>query len=132
MESSPTVSWIHERMPAILDTDEDVANLLDSVNVPLKEALSKLKPSSKLCIHAVSTAVNSVKNQDRRLSQAIDLNQPKPLTGSGKFMDSWLSRARKTEDNLPVKDQGTAKHHLDSIDVSDGSLPSKKFKTEKN
>lgn len=90
MESSSAVSWIHERMPAILDTDEEVANWLDSYNISVKKALSNLKASVNLCVHPVSTAVNNVRNQDRNLNQAIDLNKPKPLSSSGKLMANWL------------------------------------------
>jgi len=93
MQSSSAVSWIHERMPAILDTDEDVANWLDSYNTPVHQALSNLKASINLCVHPVSTAVNNIRNQDSHLSQAIDLNQPKPLSASGKLMANWLSKA---------------------------------------
>ena len=105
MESSSAVSWIHERMPAILDSEEDVANWLDSHNIPVQKALSNLKASVNLTVHPVSTAVNNIRNQDPHLSQAIDLNQPKPLSGSGKLMANWLSKASaKPERTSNLKD----------------------------
>ncbi|KAK2710440.1 abasic site processing protein HMCES-like isoform X2 [Artemia franciscana] len=73
MESNPLVSWIHERMPAILESDEQVQTWLDYVNIDESDALSSLIPPSNLYIHPVSPLVNSVKNQDPSLNREIEL-----------------------------------------------------------
>lgn len=93
MDSCPAFSWIHERMPAILETEDDVNSWLDTARVPPKQALSHLKPSSILVSHPVSTVVGNVKNHGKELVQPIDLTKPKSISGSVKFMASWLKKA---------------------------------------
>ena len=91
MDSCPAFSWIHERMPAVLETESDVNSWLDPT-IPAQEALSKLKASSILKCHPVSTDVNNSRNQGNHLAKPIDLKNSKPLSGSGKFMANWLSK----------------------------------------
>ena len=93
MDSCPAFSWIHERMPAILETEDDVNSWLDYTRITAEEALSKLKASTILTSHPVSTDVNNSRNQGKYLTKVIDLKKPKPLSGSGKFMANWLSKA---------------------------------------
>lgn len=95
MESSPKVNWIHERMPAILETEDEVRNWLDSAHVSSQKALSNLKPSTNVCIYPVSTQVNNVRNQDTSLNRPIDLNKPKTMSASGKFMANWLTKSKR-------------------------------------
>jgi hypothetical protein len=131
MDSSSAVSFIHERMPAILDTDDDIRFWLDSFNVPAHEALSRLKPSVHLTSYPVSTQINSIRNQDMNLNKPIDLNKPKPLCGSGKLMASWLTKASplKRESVDPEKDsttiQPSAKRQLLTETSADGPAAKK-------
>ena len=125
MASSSAVSWIHERMPAILDTDEDVANWLDSYNISVPKALSGLRASVNLCFHPVSMDVNRVKNQDINLSQPVDLDKPKPLSDSAKLMANWLSKA--SERSAVVRE--TVKREADLKENPGHSFP-KKTKSE--
>ena len=92
MDSSPAFAHIHERMPAVLETEEDVDSWLDFELIPARTALDKLKPSLTLALHPVSTDVGNVKNQQRSLTLPIDLNKPKPLSASGKLMANWLGK----------------------------------------
>jgi hypothetical protein len=41
----------------------------------------------------VSADVNYARNEGSHLTKAIDLNKPKPLSASGKFMANWLGKA---------------------------------------
>lgn len=93
MDSCPAFSWIHERMPAILETEDDVNSWLDYTHIPAEEAITKLKASSILTCHPVSADVNNARNEGSHLTKAIDLNKPKPLSASGKFMANWLRKA---------------------------------------
>lgn len=93
MDSCPAFSWIHERMPAVLETEEDIDDWLDFTRVPAQQALTKLKASTILICHPVSTDVNNSRNNGYHLTKRIDLDKPKPLTGSGKFMANWLKKA---------------------------------------
>lgn len=136
MDSSPAFSWIHERMPAILETESDIDSWLDT-KIPALEALSKLKASSILKCHPVSTDVNSSRNQGDHLARPIDLNKPKPLSGSGKFMANWLSKGspartspskvdKKSEPASPPK-EGVKRQ----LSVAEDSVQcTKKFKEE--
>lgn len=96
MDSCPAFSWIHERMPAILETKEDIDDWLDFTRVPAQVALTKLKASTILICHPVSTDVNNSRNQGYHLTKRVDIDKPKPLTGSGKFMANWLKKANST------------------------------------
>ncbi len=94
MDSCPAFSWIHERMPAILETEDDVNSWLDYTHVPAQEAISNLKSSAILTYHPVSEDVNNARNEGSHLTKAIDLNKPKPLSASGTFMANWLGKSK--------------------------------------
>lgn len=137
MDSNSAFSWIHERMPAILDTQEEVDAWLDSTNVTPHQALSKLKPSVNFVVHPVSAAVGSVKNQERSLTRPVDPEKPKPLSGSGKFMANWLGKkesptpsvsAPKADNELVIS--GGVKRKLVSSNSDPEMRPADKLKKE--
>lgn len=135
MDSCPAFSWIHERMPAILETEDDINSWLDFVHVPVEEALSKLKASSILKCHPVSTDVNYVRNQCDNLTRPIDLTKPKPLSRSGQFMANWLKKTSSTSKS--VKEEN-ASHDTSPkregvkrpLSLTDEVMPTKKVKEE--
>uniref|UniRef100_T1GQT7 Abasic site processing protein HMCES n=1 Tax=Megaselia scalaris TaxID=36166 RepID=T1GQT7_MEGSC len=47
-ESSKVMSWLHHRMPAILETDEEVSKWLDFKKYSNEEAMTVLKPVDKI------------------------------------------------------------------------------------
>ena len=57
MDSSPSFASIHERMPAILHNEEEIEEWLNYVKFPAALAISKLKASSNLLSHPVSTGI---------------------------------------------------------------------------
>lgn len=138
MDSCSAFSWIHERMPAVLETEEDINDWLDFTNVPAEKALAKLKASTILTCHPVSTEVNNSRNQGDHLTKRVELGEPKPLTGSGKFMANWLKKgspARNVKEDTnnssvsPPKEG--VKRQLSMIsDPVQGTTSSKKFKEE--
>lgn len=60
--SHPKYEWIHSRMPAILESEEDVRKWLDFENVSADEAIKLLVPFDKLEWHSVTKAVGNVRN----------------------------------------------------------------------
>lgn len=126
MDSSSAFAWIHERMPAILETEDDVRDWLDYTRVPAEQALAKLKASSILTFHPVSTDVNNAKNKGNHLTKPIDLNKPKKLSGSGKFMTNWLSQGSpvKAEKSESSPKEGV-KRHSSTKDLVQGTSAKK-------
>jgi len=69
-----------------------------------------------------------VKHQDRRLVRPIDLNQPKPLSASGKLMANWLIKASpvRSEAIPPIRPGSEAvKRHLPMDDLVEESSSKK-------
>lgn len=141
MDSCPSFSWIHERMPAVLETEDEINQWLDFTNLSPQEALLKLKPSTALASHPVSSDVNSSRNHGDHLTKPIDLKKPKPLSGSGKLMASWLTKGstarsvQAEEDKVSNRSELTkegVKRQLSDSDFTEASSNSlsKKVKEE--
>ncbi|KAK4530242.1 hypothetical protein CCYA_CCYA03G1099 [Cyanidiococcus yangmingshanensis] len=70
VSASPDLLWMHDRMPAILDTVEKLETWLDVDRVSARDAAERcLRPTDQVAWHAVSRAVSSVKNDDPSLVQ---------------------------------------------------------------
>jgi len=102
MESASNFSWLHHRVPAILQNQNEVQDWLDSGKLAYKEALAKLKPETEFVYHPVSSAVGNSRNQDHTLTVPISLEkQPPPETPASKLMSAWLNKApTKTENKI--------------------------------
>ncbi|XP_052744243.1 abasic site processing protein HMCES [Bicyclus anynana] len=72
MESNNTLDWLHHRMPAILDTQEQIEAWLDIDHVDADKALSYLNPVKLLTWHQVSTVVNNSKNKSDNCNKRIE------------------------------------------------------------
>ncbi|XP_013865273.1 abasic site processing protein HMCES [Austrofundulus limnaeus] len=93
VNASPNLESIHDRMPAILDGEEEVRRWLDFGQVKSLDALKLLQSKNVLTFHPVSPLVNNSRNNSPECLQPVDLNkkkEPKP-TASSKMMMSWLS-----------------------------------------
>uniref|UniRef100_A0A3Q0SAF6 Abasic site processing protein HMCES n=1 Tax=Amphilophus citrinellus TaxID=61819 RepID=A0A3Q0SAF6_AMPCI len=93
VSASPNLQSIHDRMPAILDGEEEVRRWLDFGEVKSLEALKLLQSKNILTFHPVSSLVNNTRNNSPECLQPVDLNskkEPKP-TASSKMMANWLS-----------------------------------------
>ncbi|CAL4089538.1 unnamed protein product, partial [Meganyctiphanes norvegica] len=100
MESASNFSWLHHRVPAILQTQQEVQDWLDSGKLAYKEALNRLKPETELVWHPVSAAVGNSRNQDPTLTAPISLEKkPPPETPASKLMSAWLSKAPTKSEN---------------------------------
>ncbi|XP_077986563.1 abasic site processing protein HMCES-like [Glandiceps talaboti] len=91
--ASPELSWLHDRMPAILDGDDAVHDWLDSGNIDKDTALKRIKSTGNIQYHPVSTVVNSIRNKNPECIVPVDLDKPKP---ESKLMAAWLSKGSKT------------------------------------
>ncbi|KAM4587099.1 abasic site processing protein HMCES [Odontesthes bonariensis] len=93
VNASPNLQSIHNRMPAILDGEEEVRRWLDFGKVKSPDALELLQSKDILSFHPVSSVVNNSRNNTPECLQPVDPNSkkvPKP-TASNKLMRSWLS-----------------------------------------
>lgn len=96
MEANDTFSWLHHRMPAILNSDQEVMDWIDCGRVPSEKALKLLKPVSSLTWHPVSTAVNNSRNKSNVCNKPVDLKKPKP---ANPLMMNWLKKANKSQES---------------------------------
>lgn len=84
VDSSPSLRWLHNRMPAILEGEEEISHWLDFGEVPWQKALNLVKPKDCLEWHPVSTVVNNSRNKSPDCIKPIDLTQKleKPMKGT--------------------------------------------------
>ncbi|XP_026761294.2 abasic site processing protein HMCES isoform X2 [Galleria mellonella] len=96
MDSNSTLSWLHHRMPAILNTQDQA--WLDINNVEADMALSYLKPITLLSWHPVSTLVNNSRNKSENCNKKILIDRKKTTQ---KTLNEWFNKTakRKSDDN---------------------------------
>ncbi|KAK3513009.1 hypothetical protein QTP70_035184, partial [Hemibagrus guttatus] len=111
VNASPNLQSIHDRMPAILDGDEEVRRWLDFGEVRSLEALSLLQSKSCLTFHPVSSIVNNSRNNSPECLQPLDpasMKAPSQVSASSKMMMSWLKNGspvkRKAPDDAEPKE----------------------------
>ncbi|PAA66419.1 hypothetical protein BOX15_Mlig027681g2 [Macrostomum lignano] len=88
--ASETVSDIHDRMPAILQTADEITDWLQSDNP--KRALACLRSVTDICFYAVSSHVNSTRNNDKLCLQPVKL-ESSALPTAAVTLDKWLPAA---------------------------------------
>lgn len=101
-ESDKTLSWLHHRTPAVLETDQQVEDWLNYRRVSDTEALKLLKPPKNLVWYQVSKTVNNSRNK------SVECNKPMSgeKTPKSKLMQHWLTKGTspKKEEKSPEKD----------------------------
>lgn len=100
VESSPAMTKVHHRMPALLLNDKEVQEWLDSENVPLEKAVKNIRATEEIQMHPVSDIVNNSRNKSPDCTKPIDLTKPKS-TPSSNLMMKWLSKGKKEQSNEP-------------------------------
>lgn len=133
LDSSSAVSWIHERMPAILDGDEAIDNWLNFGEVTTEEALELLVSVKNLQCHPVSTIVGNSRNNSPECMQPIDLKKPNKKSKSSALMMNWLQKGPSVSPKKEVQashDKKPAIKRSPKREVSPGAVP-KKVKKEK-
>ncbi|KAJ0172248.1 hypothetical protein K1T71_012221 [Dendrolimus kikuchii] len=91
MDSSNTFDWLHHRMPAILDTQEQIEAWLDIDKVNPDKALSYLRQSKSLSWHPVSTLVNNSRNKSENCNKRILLQNK----ATQKTINSFFIKSQK-------------------------------------
>lgn len=115
VNASPNLQSIHDRMPAILDGDEEVRRWLDFGEVKSLDAIKLLQSKDILTFHPVSSFVNNSRNNSPECLQPVDPNSKKEpkATASSKMMMSWLSSSspakRKEPDTNETKGEQASK-----------------------
>ncbi|XP_061076942.1 abasic site processing protein HMCES isoform X2 [Conger conger] len=113
VNASPNLQSIHDRMPAVLDGEEEVRRWLDFGEVRSLDALKLLQPKDTLTFHPVSSFVNNSRNNSPECLQPLEPgNKKEPCpSASSKMMMSWLQTAtpgrkrKETEEDAEVKDE---------------------------
>ncbi|XP_041836969.1 abasic site processing protein HMCES [Melanotaenia boesemani] len=111
VNASQNLQSIHNRMPAILDGEEEVRRWLDFGEVKSLDALKLLQSQNILTFHPVSSLVNNSRNNSPECLQPVDINskkEPKP-TASSKMMASWLSSSAPSKRKASSSSDGKEK-----------------------
>ncbi|XP_037345797.2 abasic site processing protein HMCES [Pungitius pungitius] len=104
VNASPDLEGIHDRMPAVLDGEEEVRRWLDFGEVKTPDAMKLLQSKNTLTFHPVSSLVNNSRNNSPECLQPIDPNskkEPKP-TASSKMMMNWLKSSAPSKRKEPT------------------------------
>ncbi|XP_007563420.1 abasic site processing protein HMCES [Poecilia formosa] len=115
VNASPNLQSIHDRMPAVLDGEDDVRRWLDFGEVKSLDAIKLLQSKDVLTFHPVSSFVNNSRNNSPECLQPVDLSRKKEIkaTASSKMMMSWLSSGspakRKEPDTNETKGEQDSK-----------------------
>ncbi|KPP63307.1 embryonic stem cell-specific 5-hydroxymethylcytosine-binding protein-like, partial [Scleropages formosus] len=77
VSASSGLQSIHDRMPAVLDGEEEVRQWLDYGEVRSQDALKLLQPKDILTFHPVSSFVNNSRNNSAECLQPLELGSKK-------------------------------------------------------
>lgn len=100
-ESSKIMSWLHHRMPAILETEQQVNDWIDFKRVTDEEALATLRPATELQWYRVSNLVNNSRNKSDQCNKPIELIQKSDAAKEntkGKTLLNWLNVRKRREE----------------------------------
>lgn len=99
-ESDDTFNWLHHRSPAILETDQAVADWIDFKRVTdTQYLLSLLKPAKHLQWHQVSNIVNNARNKSNECNKKVTKTEKGLATPKSQMMQSWLIKKRKSDEH---------------------------------
>ncbi|KAM8757977.1 abasic site processing protein HMCES [Acanthopagrus schlegelii] len=124
VNASPNLKNIHDRMPAILDGEEEVRRWLDFGEVKSLDALKLLQSKDILTFHPVSSLVNNSRNNSPKCLQPVDLNSKKESkpTGSSKMMKSWLTSSASAKRKQPNTSESQEEQECKGQRKSTGGL----------
>ncbi|XP_053670106.1 abasic site processing protein HMCES [Anopheles nili] len=113
-ETEGQFSDVHHRSPAILETDEQIADWLNFKRVPANKALNLLQPSRSLKWYRVSNIVNNSRNKSDQCNKPLPVGKmnpgiKSPVIPKSKLMQSWLivkkrKKSESDESNLVETD----------------------------
>ncbi|XP_004519803.2 embryonic stem cell-specific 5-hydroxymethylcytosine-binding protein [Ceratitis capitata] len=136
-ESSKIMSWLHHRMPAILETEQQVNDWIDFKRVSDEEALATLRPATKLEWYQVSNLVNNSRNKSEQCNRPIELKKmfdsSKGCNIKNKTLLNWLNVRKRREDQAKQLSDDESTTGLEggsgtdsATSESDAEVPSKK------
>ncbi|XP_022110850.1 embryonic stem cell-specific 5-hydroxymethylcytosine-binding protein-like [Acanthaster planci] len=105
VEAASSMSWLHNRMPAILESDQAINDWLDYGTVPASKALELIKAETCLTCHPVSTQVNNSRYKGSDCIVPIDVGKPEKQTASSKMMGAWLAKGAKPSPSKDTKQE---------------------------
>ncbi|KAJ8372893.1 hypothetical protein AAFF_G00275970 [Aldrovandia affinis] len=106
VNASPSLQSIHDRMPAVLDGEEEVRRWLDFGEVRSLDALKLLQSKDTLTFHPVSSFVNNSRNNSPECLQPLEpgiKKEPRP-SASSTMMMSWLHSTTPGKRKVPEED----------------------------
>ncbi|CAH1787927.1 unnamed protein product [Owenia fusiformis] len=123
VESSPSMQKIHHRMPAILATDEEVQDWLDTGDVPLSKAVKLCRATETLQFHPVSSMVNNSRNNDPECIKPFDLKKQQAKDNASKnFMMGWLNKKKKaTDGEIESNQPDSKKRKIEQTDINENT-----------
>ncbi|XP_050085125.1 abasic site processing protein HMCES [Anopheles aquasalis] len=118
-ETSGKFAEVHHRSPAILETEEQVADWLDYKRVPSARALNMLQPCHNLLWYRISNMVNNSRNKSDQCNKPVEDVKPaaggsKIATPKSKLMQSWLIVKKRKLDEDEPKEDDTGKQAIKS------------------
>lgn len=114
--ASEGLKWLHERMPAILETESEVCQWLDHGSIPATKAYHLLKSVTCLNWFPVSTLVSNVKNQSEDCMKKVDLDsvgKDTQTSAGSKLMSGWLKKSPRKRDVGSIADEKSKKNKLE-------------------
>ncbi|KAM8917410.1 abasic site processing protein HMCES isoform 2-T2 [Spinachia spinachia] len=124
VNASPNLEDIHDRMPAVLDGEEEVRQWMDFGEVKTPDALKLLQSKNTLTFHPVSSLVNNSRNNSPECLQPMDPNnkqEPKP-TASSKMMMNWLKSSAPSKRKEPTTCETKKEQESEAECKSTGAL----------
>jgi putative SOS response-associated peptidase YedK len=100
-ESSDFLGWLHERTPAILESEEAITKWLDYGRVPYEEALQVIRQPKSIVWYEVSNYVNNIRNQSEKCNKPYDRKAAKE-SGIMRFF-----KKKKENDDGDEKEEST-------------------------
>lgn len=100
-EAGKSTGWLHSRIPAILENEDQVFDWLDYERLPFKSALKLIKKPKNLIWHEVSKYVNNTRNKSNKCIQPIaDEKKSVDIKSPIKRINLKLSLKRKASEEL--------------------------------
>ncbi|XP_050354807.1 abasic site processing protein HMCES isoform X3 [Nymphalis io] len=100
MESNDTLNWLHHRMPAILDSQEQIDAWLDIHSVNSELALSYLRSVKILSWHQVSKEVNNSRYKSSNCNKRVTTEKKSKQKTLTSFFTKTEKRKYNDEDNI--------------------------------
>lgn len=95
-ESGKTLDWLHNRCPAILETNQQVIDWLDYERIPADKCLKLVRKPRNLMWHRVENYVNDSKNKDERCVEPLKVK----FKDEDEKMSGRKRKSSETEFNL--------------------------------